>query len=172
MGELRPHARGRLFCGLLLGAGAEAPAIHARLVQEFGPALSASEIRPFTQTRFYEEEMGPHLRRQFVAFEALIAPPDLVRIKCRTNEIERERADAAGRRSVNIDPGCVTLAKVVLASTKDHAHRLALGEGVHGEVTLVYHRGKGFEPWPWTYPDYREAWVRDWFAAVRASLRA
>jgi len=34
---------------------------------------------------------------------------------------------------VNIDPGYISLGKLVLASTKDHAHRLYLGEGVYGE---------------------------------------
>ena len=41
----------------------------------------------------------------------------------------------------------------MLASTKDHAHRLYLGQGVYGEVTLTYQQGC-FRPWPWTYPDY------------------
>ena len=41
----------------------------------------------------------------------------------------------------------------VLASTKDHAHRIYLGQGVYGEGTLRYQRGR-FRPWPWTYPDY------------------
>jgi len=41
----------------------------------------------------------------------------------------------------------------VLATTKDNAHRIYLGQGIYAEVTLIY-RGRRFCPLPWTYPDY------------------
>jgi hypothetical protein len=65
-----------------------------------------------------------------------------------------ERALVQGEgRAVNIDPGYISLGKLVLASTKNHGHRLYVGQGVYAEVTLTYQRGR-FRPWPWTYPDY------------------
>lgn len=57
-------------------------------------------------------------------------------------------------RPLNLDPGYLTLAKLVLASTKDHSHRLYLGEGIYAEVTLNYVSGR-WQPLPWTYPNYR-----------------
>ena len=47
----------------------------------------------------------------------------------------------------------------MLATTKDQAHRLYVGDGIFAEVTLRYRDGAD-EPWPWTYADYREEAVR------------
>jgi hypothetical protein len=65
-----------------------------------------------------------------------------------------------------LDPGYVTLAKMVLATTKDFAHRLYLGDGIYAESTLRF-RKKQFEPWEWTYPDYRTDEYREFFGRVR-----
>jgi len=54
---------------------------------------------------------------------------------------------------VNIDPGYVAGPKFVLLTGKDYSHRLYLGEGIYGEVTLMVRQGR-FAPLPWTYPDY------------------
>ena len=143
----------------------------ARCAAHVGTAALVSEPFDFTETDYYAATMGSGLKKQFFAFERLVDPGSLADIKCQTNLWEAEYA-ALGRhvepRPLNLDPGYITPAKLVLASTKDHAHRLYLGEGIHGEVTLVYHRGKGYEPWPWTYPDYAEEKVRDWFATLRS----
>nr|HID14469.1 DUF4416 family protein [Anaerolineae bacterium] len=40
------------------------------------------------------------------------------------------------------------------ATTKDWQHRVYLGGGIYAEVTLRYRKGS-FQPWEWTYPDYR-----------------
>jgi hypothetical protein len=172
MGEIRPPPSALLFFGLILSEGVEPEVVHERLRGEFGEILTVSEVWPFTQTDYYGEEMGPNLQRQFVAMATPFDPGELARVKRRANEIEAELAGPQGRRRVNIDPGYVTQAKVVLSSTKDHAHRVYLGQGIHGEVTLTYHRGRGYEPMPWTYPDYREERVREWFNRVRGSLKA
>ena len=74
-------------------------------------------------------------------------------IKLSTNRLEQSLS-VNGKRTVNIDPGYLTPARVVLASTKDFGHRLYLGRGIYGEVTLMYQK-KEFRPLPWTYPDYR-----------------
>ena len=129
-------------------------------LDEAGSALSSiygvvdfeSDLLPFDHTGYYTPEFGPGLQRKIIAFEELIDPADLPAIKRQTNELER--AVAPGKaRAINIDPGYISLGKLVLASTKDHAHRLYVGQGVYAEVTLTYQRGR-FRPWPWTYPDY------------------
>ena len=63
----------------------------------------------------------------------------------------------------------VVSSKLVLATTKDHAHRLYLGGGIYAECTLRWFQGD-FVPWEWTYPDYRTEHYRDFFAAVRRLL--
>jgi hypothetical protein len=60
---------------------------------------------------------------------------------------------------------------LVLASTKDHAHRLYLGEGIYAEVTLAF-RQRQWQPLEWTYPDYRRADYQEFFTACREYLLA
>ncbi len=109
----------------------------------------------------------------FWSFEPLIAPDALPRIKRQTNQLERTFAwwdGQRGRRRVNLDPGYVDLAKLVLATTKDRQHRLYLGQGIYGEVTLRFTGGR-FVPWEWTYPDYRTPEYLAFFDAVRRRYR-
>lgn len=141
-------------------------AVHA-LAAHFGPADYRSQTLPFTHTTYYEREFGPNLLRQFAAFERLIDPGELARIKRLTNDLETAWADASGRRRINLDPGYLTQAKFVLATTKNQAHRIYLGEGIYAEVTLIYRHG-AFEPLPWTYPDYRSPEYLAILAAIRA----
>ena len=73
-------------------------------------------------------------------------------------------------RPLNLDPGYLTAAKLVLASTKDHSHRLYLAEGIYAEVTLYYRDGR-WQPREWTFPDYRRADYQEFFNAARRLLR-
>jgi hypothetical protein len=62
------------------------------------------------------------------------------------------------RRRINLDPGYLTEAKVVLATTKDYAHRIYLGSGIFAEVALRYKEAaKSFVPLEYTYRDYEAA---------------
>ena len=136
----------------------------------FGPIDLESDVYPFTFTDYYDKEMGESLQKQIVSFERLIDKNELAAKKRRSNEIEEEFARGDGdswHRRVNIDPGYVTDSKLVLASTKNFSHRIYLGEGIFAEVTLRYVRVKGFEPFEWTYPDYRTDLLRSFFESVR-----
>ena len=70
---------------------------------------------------------------------------------------------------MNIDPGYITLAKLVLASTKDHAHRIYLRDGIYAEVTLSFHQ-RQWRPHSWTFPDYARADYREFFMRCREYL--
>ncbi|MBI1902112.1 MAG: DUF4416 family protein, partial [Planctomycetia bacterium] len=133
----------------------------------------------FDDTDYYAREMGTNLRKVFLAFERLIDPGELAPIKLLTNAWEREYADSSGAggpassaepRPLNLDPGYLGLGKLVLASTKDHAHRIYLGQGIFAEVTLHYVRGLGWQPLPWTFPDYRRPPALDFFTRCREYL--
>ena len=126
--------------------------VKVRLSQEFGPIDYESELLPFDHTTYYAAEFGEKLKRRFVAFAELVRPERLAEIKLLTNALEIELA-VEGKRRINIDPGYVSHSKLVLATTKNHAHRIYLGQGIYAEVTLHF-RGGTFQPWPWTYPDY------------------
>jgi hypothetical protein len=118
--------------------------------------------------------MGVGLRKQFLAFEQLADPGELANAKRITNDWEAEYA-ALGRhaepRPLNLDPGYITAAKLVLASTKDHAHRLYLAGGIYAELTLSF-RGGRWQPLEWTYPDYRRDDYQRFFTECRNWLNA
>jgi hypothetical protein len=144
-----------------------------RIPAEFGTLGAVSEAFAFTETDYYTASMGADLLKQFVVPAQLIDPGRLSAIKRLTNDWEAEYAAGAGHpesRPLNLDPGYLTLAKLVLASTKDHAHRLYLADGIYAEVTLSY-RGKAWQPFDWTYPDYRRADFQQFFADCRGLLR-
>jgi hypothetical protein len=103
----------------------------------------------------------------------LVALDCLARVKLRTNQLERELAQTrvyAEMRPVNLDPGLLTLGKFLLATGKDQAHRIYLGGGIFAEVTLRFHAG-AWEPWPWTYADYRQPVVLAFLGRLRDLYR-
>lgn len=124
----------------------------------FGPILEESRARRFSYTGYYDEELGKDLKRKFVFFARPRDPSDLVEAKRFTVEVEMRMARHAGRtmaRCVNLDPGYLTQAKVVLASGKDFSHRIYLGRGVHAEATLSFVNGS-YRPHSYTFPEYRD----------------
>lgn len=135
------------------------------LSEQFGPTDYISPQLPFDHTTYYEEEMGSGLKRQFLAFEKLIDPGTIANIKTLTNHLE-ERWSLDGRRRINLDPGYIAAAKLVLATTKNHGHRIYLDQGIYAEVTLMYREGD-FCPLPWTYPDYRTEDYKEILRAIR-----
>ncbi|MDD5079255.1 MAG: DUF4416 family protein [Candidatus Omnitrophica bacterium] len=129
------------------------------LSKKFGRVDFESPVFNFNVTDHYEKEIGRDLFRRFISFNKLIPPEALSRIKILTNKIEKKLSCKKGR-TVNIDPGYLDMAKLVLATTKDYMHRIYLGRGIYAEITLSY-QGKSFRPWDWTYPDYRtDAYIR------------
>jgi hypothetical protein len=143
-----------------------------RCVAQFGNVALESEAFEFTETDYYAATMGAELKKQFFAFDRLIDPGQLSAIKCETNQWEAEYAGLgrhAETRPLNLDPGYITAAKLVLATTKDHAHRLYLRDGIYAEVTLAY-RNRGWQPLEWTYPDYRREDYQRFFTACREWL--
>jgi len=137
----------------------------SRLAEAFGPIDYRSGTLPFMHTSYYTPEFGLALLRKFVAFERLIDPSSLADVKHETNALEHELA-SDGKRRINLDPGYISQSKLVLATTKNHAHRIYLGKGVYAEVTLRY-QNKAFRPWEWTYPDYRTEEYLEIFEEIR-----
>jgi hypothetical protein len=159
MGEILPFTPEKLVIGILCSHPECVREIEKPLTEQFGPLDYRSEAIPFTFTDYYEQEMGADLIRLFVSFEQLVAPDQLSAFKLRTNLLEKEFLKT-GKRKVNLDPGLLSLGKLILASTKDNAQRIPLADGIFGEITLIYRR-KGYIALPWTYRDYQsEAYQR------------
>src|SRR5262245_53745786 len=127
MGDIHEPAR----VGLLVAASSRYDAAldwtAERFAKKFGPAAHLSHRFDFTETDYYDAKMGTNLKKQFLCFATLIDSAELAGIKRETNEWEAEYAAVGNHeepRPLNLDPGYITPAKLVLASTKDHAHRI------------------------------------------------
>ncbi len=140
------------------------------LEKKFAKKDFASSFLDFRQTDYYEKEMGTDLKRRFVSFARLINAKQLPKIKCYTNSVENTFSLGHSRRLINIDPGYVTLSKLVLATTKNFAHRIYVGDGIFEEITLTY-KNKSFVPNPWTYPDYKSEDYIKIFNSIREKYR-
>ncbi|MBN1844525.1 MAG: DUF4416 family protein [Sedimentisphaerales bacterium] len=146
-----------------------------RMQALWGPIALQSDVMPFDATDYYTRQMGPALRRKFVAFARLIDPGQLAAIKHQSNALEDRIARcAAGRalgvdRPINLDPGYVEPSKLVLATTKNYSHRIYIGKSMYAESTLRYHQGR-WQGWPYTYPDYAGGAYDDFLTRVRDFL--
>ena len=100
-----------------------------RLSQKFDSEIVASPPFDFNQTDYYESSMGEKLKKQFFAPLKLVEPDFLAQMKVETNDWEAayfESHEGPETRPLNLDPGYISEDKLVLASTKNHAHRLYL----------------------------------------------
>lgn len=136
-----------------------------RLKKLLGPLEPLERLLNFDKTDYYYEEFGSPLKRKLLCFKNLLPIKNSADIKLATNTIE-DLFREEGKRTVNIDPGYVTEAKLVLLTTKDFTHRVYVGKNIFAESTLFFREG-GFNSWPWTYPDYASDELKDYFNGVR-----
>jgi hypothetical protein len=122
------------------------------LAVHFGRPDFISARMPFDYTNYYEKEMGRFLIRRMVSFDKLILPESLPDVKLLTNQVEDQFSDE-GQRRINIDPGYMSAAHLILATGKGYTHRPYLRDGIYADLTLIFTDG-AFRPLTWTYPDY------------------
>ena len=152
MSDLQPAEAVKLIASLFSGEGRLLGDALNALSERYGKADFISAPTPFAYTDYYAKEFGGSLVRRFAAFERLIRPESLPDVKKWRNGLEG-RLSAEGKRRVNIDPGYLAKAHLILATGKGYTHRPYLREGIYADLTLVY-RDRSFHPLPWTYPDY------------------
>ena len=152
MGEAKKHPPVKLVVGMISGRKPLFDAAQRELIAQFGPLDYESALMSWEFTDYYSRELGENLWRKFLSFERLIDPDRLAGIKLFTNQLEGKFSEG-GTRRINLDPGYLDGAKLVLATTKNRDHRIYIGQGIFAEVTLHF-RGKSFRAWEWTYPDY------------------
>lgn len=154
MGEYQKQKKVKLFCGILYSDIDIFNKAKDLLEKEFSKIDYISETILFDYTDYYIEEMGNPIYRLYLSFESLIYPYQISDIKKRTNDIENI-LKVDGKRKVNLDPGYISMSNLVLATTKNYSHRIALSPEIYAEVTLIY-RNNSFCPLEWTYPDYKD----------------
>jgi hypothetical protein len=168
MGTVQTPQHVTLFIAVLYHEQCPIDAVMARLASRFGDPGALYGPVPFSWTDYYTKEMGEALLKSYCRYSAPFAREALPSVKIWTNALEQEFA-VAGRRIVNIDPGYLAHDKLVLASTKDFYHRLYLGQGIYGEVTLHFRHGR-FRHFSWTYPDFKEEKLQEFLMKARAGL--
>lgn len=154
MGSPTSPEKALLFMGTLFSN--EDYYIEARqsLERIFGEIVMESPAIKWDFSDYYKDELGGPIYRRFVFFKNLVDQENLSAIKLITNEIERNLSTDE-KRNINLDPGYLTPAKIVLASTKDYSHRIYLKDGIYAEVTLIFKKGQ-FVPHVNTYKDYQD----------------
>jgi hypothetical protein len=156
------------FGGIMYDEAFDIGRVLQRLEERFGKAGHSYGPVPFSWTDYYTQEMGDRLKKTYVCYTGPMDRDELPAIKLWTNTLEQEYT-AEGKRKVNIDPGYLARDKLVLATTKDFYHRLYLGNGIYGEVTLHFQKGR-FRHFSWTYPDYKEEKLQEFLIKARADL--
>ena len=170
MGVIQKPKPVKPICGVTFASGIDLSTV----ISEIEKILSSVEDQtaPFDFsffTDYYREEMGTALNKIFLSFVNLIDPASLAPIKIETNKIE-ELWTIDGKRRVNLDPGYINSAKLILASTKDFSHRIYIGEGIYGDVQLRFWKGQ-FRASEWTYPDYKTETAISFFNQVREKYK-
>lgn len=163
----------KFFLGLIYSQEVSLWDLERELQKRFGIIDRKSPVLDFSGfTDYYAPEMGPKLFRSWWSLYKLQDPGMLPELKLISNQLEDEylKASEGTGRIVNIDPGYVNEARVVLASCKDFSHRVYLGKGIYGEVTLIY-RGDGFKTVEWTYPDYQCPEALRYFQTLKEDYR-
>lgn len=153
MGHPVHHKKVKLIIGFIFNDEIILKKAESLISKKFGPIDSQSQLINFSRTDYYNKEFGKNLRKKFISLKYLVSPENIYMAKLITNNMER-KLSKFGKRMINIDPGYITLAKLVLLTTKDGIHRVYLREGIYAETTLKFHKG-GFCAWEATYPDYR-----------------
>ena len=129
----------------------------------WGTPEITSEPVPFDKTDYYHE-IHPNLSRAFVSFPGLIDASGLADWKHEAISIEAMSRQPV--RAVNIDPGYIDGARLILASTKDHAHRIYLRDGIYAEVTMRF-RFKKWQSFDYTFPDFASGVYDEFLSSVR-----
>jgi hypothetical protein len=153
--------RAKFFCGLIFRRNEDALQAIEALQNSLSEVDSRSPVIPFTMTDYYHAEMGSPLFRQFVSFKELLTPEKLPETKIYTNGLE-ERLAVEGKRSVNLDPGYLSEANVIIATAKNHYHRVPLQAGIYAHIEYVLKDGR-INFLPWTYPDFQTDAYLDFF---------
>ena len=170
MAQPKPFAPVKLVCGVIFGDPKLYERVGRRLAETHGPVDLESPAFAFDLTDYYEREMGPDLERRFMSFRDLIDPERLPDIKRETNALEEELRAGSSRlpRPVNIDPGYITQAALIMATAKDFSHRIPLSGGIYAHLELLFTKTDA-RALDWTYPDMRRDALRRFLLDVRSA---
>jgi hypothetical protein len=168
MAQPKPFSPAKFVVGIISSEDLYFVEAEKALASLYGPVDLKSPAFPFNMTDYYERQMGKNLHRIFLSFAMLIPPESLSAIKIRTNSLEEEvrEAFAGEARLVNLDPGILTRSSLIMATTKDFAHRVPLRDGIYAHVEVLFTR-TSVRLFPWTYPDFRQEGYQNFLLEAR-----
>ena len=168
MAEIKPFAPVKLVIGIIASEEVVFAGAEEALTALYGPVDLRSPAFSFDRTDYYEKQMGKGLSRMFLSFLRLVPPESLSDLKVETNSIEDGMRRSRGRESrvVNIDPGILTAAALIMATAKDFAHRIPLRQGIYAHLELLFSRN-AVKLLPWTYPDFQHEGYQRYLLEVR-----
>jgi hypothetical protein len=168
MGKIKAYPPVKFFAAMTFAPTAPIDEAQHMLESLLAEIEATSFCYDFDQfTHYYGEEMGNNLKKKVFSFRELKPAELLPEIKIATNEIENHFLGRYGRQ-INLDPGYVSAARMVLATTKDYDHRIYLNRGIFADLHLRFRQGH-FQPSDWTYPDYRQPELIHYFERIRNS---
>lgn len=144
----------KLFCGFIYREEIRYSETRNILIDKFGESDIETDPIVFDNTSYYNSEMGTPLYRRFISFKALISPSDLPDIKILTNSLERDFSNNS-RREVNLDPGYLSDANIIIGTAKNHYHRVPLDKGIYAHIEYMLRKDE-FITMEWTYPDFKK----------------
>ncbi len=169
MSTLKDPSKGLLIFAVFQQNLTIAEKVQHIAVQRWGKFSSQTQWFDFHHTDYYKSEMGEHLQKSLWSFLIPISRQDLVAAKLWAIETEQTFSQN-GKRTINIDPGLLTLENFILSTGKNFSHRIYLSHGVFADLTLIFQHSQ-FRDLPWTYPDYKEKIVLDFLTNERLRLK-
>ena len=168
MTEAKTFVPVKLICGMISSQNFVFEKAEDHLKDLYGPVDLISPIINFTFTDYYEKEMGEGLKKKFLSFQELFPPENLSEIKIRTNALEEDLKQEykTPQRIVNLDPGYLSAASLIMATAKDFAHRIPLQHGIYAHLEFLFGKNE-IRTLAWTYPDYKTEDYQNFFLAVR-----
>lgn len=166
MGKISEHPPVKYITALTFVTSLDLHTVFSEVEALYSNIESKSQIYDFSSfTDYYQREMGDKLKKIFLVYSDLGPPDRLPELKIKSIHLEK-KFTIKGSRQINLDPGYISQAKLVLATTKNYSHRLYLNNGIFGDLHLQFSQGS-FQKQPWTYPDYLQAEIIQFFNQVR-----
>lgn len=162
--------KARLFTGIIYNNLIDLEKVLVDIKTTF--SLDIDEISPsfsFDHSSYYLNEMGTKLKRVFISFSPLVLPLKGPEYKVLSQQLEKKYA-IDDKRNINIDPGLLTLHNLLLYSTKNYSHRVPCIQGIYADLTYIF-TSKNISFLPWTYPDFKQEAIKDFFLNLRKKLK-
>jgi len=171
MSDLTLPAPGLFFGSALFNSDhLDGPTVKKIWTERFGASLEFHH-EFFPMKDYYSKQMGESSSLHRTIFMSLIPEQreKLSTHKIWADALEKKITAEKSLRALNLDIGLLTLENVSLATGKNFAHRIYLGQGVFSDLNLQF-ENKSFRPLPWAYPDYAHSDFIQFFNWVRVFL--